>query len=481
MVGERDRELIDEACALLDGLPLAVELAAPWLRVLTPEALLGRLASRLPLLSGGRRDLPERQRTLRATIDWSYQLLGDPARELLAELGVFEGGFDLDAVERVCAEPSALETLTELLDASLVSRDGDRYRLLDTIREFALERLGDRTEPHARHAAYWMRIADDAEPQLAGHEQARVLAQLEREHGNLRAALAWLLAANRPVEALHLAASLARFWYLRGYLELGDELLQRSIGAAGDRGEPADRAKALRTSSAIAVLRGRYADARRAAERGLAVYRELGDQSGVARSLSNLGAILHAQGELGEAAALLDESIELCGPGDDRVRALALNNRGDVALSAHEWATAELAFRQSLELLEGMGDTANVARSIYNLAAVELGRRRFEAAAPLLARSLRHACDVDDREDIAWSLLGLAAVDAHHERHESGRQLLITAEGLLRDMGASMKPFEAELHRRTRRALDLRGDANHAAPLSPTAVAELAAALGPSS
>jgi tetratricopeptide (TPR) repeat protein len=174
---------------------------------------------------------------------------------------------------------------------------------------------------------------------------------------------------------------------------------------------------------------------------------------------------------------MLDESIALCGPGDDRVRALALNNRGDVALSAHEWEVAERAFRQSLELLEALGDTANVARSIYNLAAVELGRRQFEAAAPLLARSLRHACDVDDREDIAWSLLGLAAVDAHHQRLDSGRQLLITAEGLLRDMGASMKPFEAELHRRTRRALDLRGDANEAAPLSPTAVVELAAAL----
>jgi predicted ATPase/DNA-binding SARP family transcriptional activator len=477
-LGDRDLALIDEACALLDGLPLAVELAAPWLRVLTPEALLGRLASRLPLLSGGRRDLPERQRTLRATIDWSYQLLDDPARALLAELGVFEGGFDLDAVEQVCTERSALETLTELLDASLVSRDGDRYRLLDTIRDFALERLGDRTEPYARHAAYWMRIADESEPELAGHDQARVLAQLEREHGNLRAALAWLLATDRPVEALHLAASLARFWYLRGYLELGGERLQRSIDAAGERGEPADRAKALRTSSAIAVLRGRYADARRSAERGLAVYRELGDQSGVARSLSNLGAILHAQGELGDAAVMLDESIALCGAGDDRVRALALNNRGDVALSAHEWPIAERAFRQSLELLEWMGDTANVARSIYNLAAVELGRRQFDAAAPLLARSLRHACDVDDREDIAWSLLGLAAVDAHHERLESGRQLLITAEGLLRDMGASMKPFEAELHGRTRRALDLRGNVNQAAPLSPTAVAELAAALG---
>ncbi|MEO9176336.1 MAG: tetratricopeptide repeat protein, partial [Gaiellales bacterium] len=281
-----------------------------------------------------------------------------------------------------------------------------------------------------------------------------------------------------PVGELRLAATLGRFWYLRGDLELGSERLRLALDAAGDGGEPADRAKALRTSSAIAILRGRYADARRDAERGLQVYRSLGDRVGVARSLSNLGAILQAQGELGEAARLLDEAIALCEGGDDRVRALALNNRGDVALSAHEWATAERSFRQSLKLLESMGDTANVARSIYNLAAVELGRRRFDAAAPLLARSLRHACEVDDREDMAWSLLGLAAVDAHHERIESGRRLLATAEGLLRDMGASLKPFEAELHGHTRRALDVRGAMRPSTPLSARAVAELAAGLG---
>jgi predicted ATPase/DNA-binding SARP family transcriptional activator len=477
-LGEREIALIDEVCALLDGLPLAVELAAPWLRVLSPEALLGRLATRLPLLAGGRRDLPERQRTLRATIDWSYQLIGEPARSLLAELGVFEGGFDLEAVEQVCTDRAALVTLTELLDASLVSRDGDRYRLLDTIKEFALDHLGAAAAAHERHAAFFGRLADEAEPRLGGHDQAHWLARLEREQGNMRAALSFLHATGEVVQELHLAAALARFWYLRGHLELGSERLQQAIEAAGERGDAADRAKALRTSSAIAVLRGRYADARRYAERGLRVYRELGDQSGVARSLSNLGAILHAQGELAEAAATLDESIALCGADDDRVRALALNNRGDVALSAHEWTTAERSFRQSLELLEAMGDTANVARSIYNLAAVELGRQRFDAAAPLLARSLRHACEVDDREDMAWSLLGLAAVDAHHERLESGRRLLVTAEGLLRDMGASMKPFEAELHGRTRRALDVRGAGRPSTPLSATAVAQLAAGLG---
>jgi predicted ATPase/DNA-binding SARP family transcriptional activator len=476
--GPRDVELIDEVCALLDGLPLAVELAAPWLRVLSPEALLGRLATRLPLLAGGRRDLPARQQTLRATIDWSYQLIGEPARSLLAELGVFEGGFDLDAVEQVCTDSSALATLTELLDASLVTRDGDRYRLLDTIREFALERLAAQRPPHERHATYFILLAEQAEPELAGHDQARWLMRLDREHGNLRAVLAWLHAEGESVRALRLAATLGRFWYLRGYLELGSESLRLAIDAAGDGGEPADRAKALRTSSAIAVLRGRYADARRDAERGLVVYRALDDRVGVARSLSNLGAILQAQGELGEAATLLDEAIALCDGGDDRVRALALNNRGDVALTAHDWATAERCFRQSLEVLESMGDTANVARSIYNLAAVELGRLRFDAAAPLLARSLRHACEVDDREDMAWSLLGLAAVDAHPDRIESGRRLLATAEGLLRDLGASMKPFEAELHGRVRRALDVRGAVRPSAPLSATAVAELAAGLG---
>jgi predicted ATPase/DNA-binding SARP family transcriptional activator len=475
----RDLAAIDEVCELLDGLPLAVELAAPWLRVLSPEALLGRLATRLPLLEGGRRDLPERQRTLRATMDWSYQLLDDPARALFAELGVFEGGFDLEAVEDVCLDRAALATLTELLDASLVSREGDRYRLLDTIREYALERLGGDAGPHDRHASHFSRLADTAEPELGGREQARWLAHLEREHGNLRAALSHFRSRAEPVRELHLAATLARFWYLRGYLELGGESLAQAIDAAGAQGEPADRAKALRTSSAIAVLRGRYADARRYAERGLSAYRELGDTAGVARSLSNLGAILHAQGELGEAAATLDESIALCGPADDRVRALALNNRGDVALSAHDWQTAERCFAESLALLEAAGDTANVARALYNLAAVELGRQRFDAAAPLLARSLRHACDVDDREDMAWSLLGLASVDAEHGRVDSGRRLLVTAEGLLRDMGASMKPFEAELHRRTRRALDAGGGASRtpAAPLSPSAVAELAAVL----
>jgi tetratricopeptide (TPR) repeat protein len=248
---------------------------------------------------------------------------------------------------------------------------------------------------------------------------------------------------------LRLAAALGRFWYIRGYLSEGLERLALAVEGAPDA-NPALVAKALRTASALAVLQGDYPRARALAERALALYREVGDDSGVVRSLSNLGAILLGLGELDLAAETLDECIEAAEAlGEARVVALARNNRGDVALSQGQLEIAADQFEQSLALLREADDVANVARSLYNLGAVEIERGRIELAHPLLLEALELSAGVNDKEDMAWCLIALAAVGARGGKAEDATVVLGFADAFLERIGAAIKPAEQLLYDRT--------------------------------
>jgi tetratricopeptide (TPR) repeat protein len=276
---------------------------------------------------------------------------------------------------------------------------------------------------------------------------------LEAEHDNLRAALDWTAGSGDRSVGLRLAAALGRFWYVRGYLSEGlDRLLQAADRA--DDGDPQTRARALRAASAIGLLRGDYAQAYDLAQRALELYQGAGDAAGVARCLSNLGAILHAQNRLDEAAATLDACIATCEElGDDRLTAMARNNRGDVALSRGDLEVAAVQFAQSLELLRSLGDVANVARALYNLGAVSLEHGQLEDAGALLLEALELSREIADDEDTAWCLIGLAAVAAARGRDEEGGRLLGFAAMLLDRIGATMKPFEQRLFDRTQERL----------------------------
>jgi predicted ATPase len=449
------RDTLELICERLEGLPLAIELAAPWLRLLSPEELLRRLDSRLNLLRGGPRDTAPRHRTLRATIDWSFELLDADAQRLFTQLSVFAGGFSFESMTAVAGSETAIEQLDTLVTASMVHVTEGRYHLLEVMRDYARERLGSDDEPHRRHADHFAGLVAAAEPELAGADQMDWLARLDVEHENLRAALDWLASSEGTAAAeLRLAAGLGRFWYVRGHIAEGLSRLRHAIDRAGAEDDGA-LAKALRAASALAVIQGDYSLANDLATRSLSTYRRLGDRTGAARALSNLGAILHAQGELDIAATTLDECIsEFADLGEDRLLALAQNNRGDVALSQRELDSASAHFAQSLAILQKLGDSANVARAMYNLGAVAVEQDRLEDAHCLLAESIALSERVGDHEDLAWCLIAVAAIAARTRRTHEGARMLGFTLALLERIGATMKPFEQTLYERTREDLE---------------------------
>ena len=304
----------------------------------------------------------------------------------------------------------------------------------------------------ARHARHYAELAERAEPELVGW-RAGPLVRAARAGARQPARGARLGAAGDPALELRLAAALARFWYVRGYLGEG---LARLRAAAGRSPEApaAVRARALRGASALALLQGDYALARYLVEEALQLSRASDDLPGAVRSLSNLGAILHAQGELEQAAAALDECIaDAERLGTARLVALAANNRGDVALTQGDLATAAARFEQSLAILRAENDVANVARALFNLGAVAVEQGRHDDARAQLAESLELAVAVDDSEDVAWCLIALAAVAEAGARWRDAALMVGFAEGLLERIGATTKPFERGLLARTRARL----------------------------
>jgi predicted ATPase/DNA-binding SARP family transcriptional activator/Tfp pilus assembly protein PilF len=442
-----------EICRRVDGLPLAIELAAARIRTLPPGALRARLDSRLGVLTGGPRDLPARQQTLRETIAWSVDLLGNRARDVFARLAVFPGGATVEAAETVCG--ADLDTLGTLVDDHLVRRvdvHGEaRFGMLETIREYALEHLRDeRGAVERAFAEHLAALVDEAEPRLTGEQQTHWLAVLDAEHENLGAALSYLAAAGDAEGRLRVATALSRFWYIRGHLTEGRWQLEHAL-AESETSNPELRRRALTAAASLALLQGAYAAAAESAEQALAVAREAGTPLYVANALSNLGAIVLAGGDHDRAGPLLEEAVSLArSVGDQRVAALAINNLGDLALTVGDYERAEPLFEESLALLKARADVANVARSLFNLGAVALKLGRLQDADARFRESLSFAEQVGDTEDIAWCLEGFAAIAAARRDGERAALLLGAAGALLAGIGAEFKPFERALDEHTR-------------------------------
>ncbi len=466
-----DRMLVTAAgiCRDLDGLPLAIELAAARAKALSLEEIATRLADRFRFLVSWRRLATARHRTLLEAMDWSYELLAEDERTLLAGLSVFAGGFTLPAVAGVCLDGDdgrAVELVARLVDASLVvaeEREGEmRYRLLETVRQYAGERLAANEEDIAgreRHADWYLALAERAAPELSGDEQAWWFAVLEAEHDNLRAALDQLATAGASEPLLRLVISLTRFWYVRGHLAEASTRLRQSLDHGGEQ-TPELRRRALTAAASFALLQGDYAAATAHAEESLDVARRTGEPRYLANALSNLGAIVLAAGDPGRAGLLLEEAVALAREaGDERVAALAINNLGDLALTVGDYERAEPLFQESLALLRSRGDTANVARSLFNLGAVALELGRLDDADTRFRESLALAEKAGDKEDLAWCLEGFAGLAAAASSGERAALLLAAAGALLEEMGADFKPFERQLHEATRaEALRLCGE-----------------------
>lgn len=462
--------VVKEICRRLDGLPLALELAAARVRVLGVGTLLDRLSSRLTLLTGGPRDLPARQQTLSETITWSANLLSKRELEVFAALSVFPAGATLAAAEAVGG--ADLDVLAALVDHYLVRRDDlagePRFSQLETIREYAREQLAQDAEAeravHERLADWCVELAERAEVELGGNTQTDWFARLDGEHDNLRAGLAELQEREEAEELLRLAVSLFRFWYVRGYLTEGRRWLEQALAGAAHASATLRR-RGFTAAGAIALLQGDYDAATTLAEKALEVARELDDRRLVANALSNLGAIVLAAGDETHAEAVLDEAVGLAREvGDERILALALNNLGDVALTTADYERAEPLFAESLALLEARGDTANIARSLFNLGSVQLMRGGHAEARRRFDESLGLSRAAGDKEDIAWCLEGLAGLAAATGDGQRAGLLVGAARRLLDEMGAARKPFERRLHETTvERASALCGDEAFAA------------------
>jgi predicted ATPase/tetratricopeptide (TPR) repeat protein len=422
------REIV-EICTRLDGLPLAIELAAARMKLLSPQTLLARLGKPLALLTGGARDVPARQQTLRNTISWSYQLLSAQEQRLFRWLTVFVGGCALSCAEAMCDRTgNAIDDLASLVDKSLLrsgeQTDADssepRLLMLGTIREYGLEMLagsGEATEARQWHAEHFLQLAEEAVLELDGPLLTFWLNRLEQEHDNLRAALQWFLAAETKPEAgqttlaLRLASALERFWVVRGYRNEGLTFLERALrGSSGVA--PNVRAKALLVAARLSSMQSDYKRSMLLAQESLALFRELQDKRGIALSLNRLGIAAWRQADFATARVLMEEDLalyrELENP--DRI-AWSLFALGLLNIKQGEYASAAAAFEESLTLFRELANKRGIAASLTQTGAtLFLSQGDQEQACSLLTQGLSLDREIGDKEGMAVTVLLLGAV-----------------------------------------------------------------------
>jgi predicted ATPase/DNA-binding XRE family transcriptional regulator len=475
-------------CVGLDGLPLAIELAAARADYLTPGQMQAELESRLNLVTTGARDLPDRQRTLRSAIEWSYALLSESEQRLFRSLSVFVGGCTLDAVEAVCAVdvPNLVWTL---VDKNLLRQqegvDGQlRFTMLETIREYALGRLhesGETATLQERHAAYFMRLAEEGEPELMGPQGAKWVEQLEREHDNLQAVLGGLLLCGSHEKAFRLAAALERFWYIRGYFTEGRMWIETILERASNDGPTLDRgdvhsalghvvwsqgnrqraralykeslaifralgnkegiARALHGLGSEARDRGDYAKARRYYEESLTLRRELGDTRGVSVTLAFLGAIAHFQGATEEAKSKLEESLAISRKINSKHNTSnALNILATIALDEGDLTQATALLEESLQIARELGWGVQVGYCLRDLGFVELQKGSHDRAKALYQESLSIGKELGAAALVVDTIVGMAGVAGAQGKAERAARLLGAVGTLQTTMGATVSP-----------------------------------------
>lgn len=455
VVTESNADAVADLCVRLDGLPLAIELAATRVKLLTPSMILQRLLSNLDLLARTAPDVPPRHQTLREAIRWSHDLLGPAAQEMFRRLAVFQGGGTLDAVETVAGgnagtERNVLDPLATLVDNSLLlhdpQSDGEsRFRMLDTIREFAgelLEQSGERQEMRSRHARYYGRLAEVAEPALTGPEQAMWLERLEREHDNIRAALEHTAETRQFEAGLALAAALGRFWERHGYSAEALSWLTRFAEQAR-QAPPQLRAKALNAAGNLARSRGDYAAAVTAYERALALRREAQDPRGIAIALNNLGVAAKDQGDYVRAREFLEESLAIKRQeGEKRGSAITLNNLGLTAKSQGDFAAAARYFDESFDLFHDLSDSWGQALIVNNIGTLAFATGDYERALALHKTSLVGRRALKEKWGVAECLEGLARIAAATGTPADGTRLLGAAGRIRQDYGFPLPPDE---------------------------------------
>jgi predicted ATPase/class 3 adenylate cyclase len=437
---EQNAPVVAEITARLDGLPLAIELAATRTKVLTPEQILSRLKRRLSILTSGSRSVPERQRTLRAAIAWSYDLLDPVERRLFARLSVFTGGWSFESAEAVCDPDGlgldALDGLTSLVDKSLIRRieppgRPSRFSMLETIREFGHEQLesaGELELIRRRHAEHFLRLAEEAEAHLTGQDQGAWLDRCDQEHANIRAALRWAIETGDAGQAQSVAGALWRFWQQRGHLAEGRRWLEEVLAMPSGQARTASRAKALAGAGGVAWWSDQEAS-RALYDEALAIERELGDPARLAEALYNQSFAVAADNDLQSAAGLLDESLALFRQVGDEPRAarvLVMQVVPDAMAGA--WDRVVARIEEVVAIWRRLGDRLNLAFGLIWLAFAYGRAGRPEEARATALEALELFREVDNATGIALAFLDLAFLLTWEGRHEDAIRMAGVAE-----------------------------------------------------
>jgi predicted ATPase len=415
---------IQEICLRLDGLPLAIELAAARTKVLSPNAILDRLQSRLQLLTAGSLDLPERQQTLRNTIDWSYDLLNETERKLFRRFSVFVGGCTLEAAEAVCNTTRDLgmdlfEGLSSLVDKNLVQHTGraevePRFAMLETIREYALDCLnaaGERSAVRRAHAAYCLVLAEEGNPELSPEDRVRWLRQCDVEIDNFRYALDGLFDTKDLEWSLRLCMALFRFWDMREHLTEGRARLETVLNLAGT-GHSRERAKVSHFIGALATAQGDYSAAESYLQESLSLYEELGDEAGIATSLNALAVSARDRGDYSSAQSNFERSLACWRLLPDRLAiARCLHNLANVVKVRGDYSRARWALREATNIFEELGDRSGAAWSINQLGDISREQDDLAAARELYERALSVFQEAGDAWGSARSLTDLGYVN----------------------------------------------------------------------
>jgi predicted ATPase/serine/threonine protein kinase len=481
-------------CARLDGLPLAIELAAARIKLLSPPAMLVRLESRLKLLTGGARDLPTRQQTLRSTVDWSYGLLNAAEQTLVRRLSVFTGGCTLESAEAVCDTKGdlgldVLDGMASVVDKSLAQEveqsDAEtRFRLLSSIREYAVERLAESDEESATrraHAAYYLVLAEEGAEDVVAHPEW--LDRFEVEHDNFRMALDYLIKTGDTDWGFRLGAALFRFWETREYLTEGRDAIARLLALEGAAARPKLRARLLFAAAVLAGEQGDYGSAQQlfedslesclelkdnrgvavalnalavnARDRGelagasllfercVAIWKDLGDSADIARALSNLASVMKLQGEYARASSLFDECLTMFRKaGDEAGVAWTLNYQGDVAREKADFVAARSFCEQSLAAFRQLRDGWGIASALSDLAGLSCDQCNNAEARRLYGESIKIFQELGHKRGIARVLECLAASAAAQSNAEQALHLAGTAAALRQRLGAPLTPAE---------------------------------------
>ena len=494
---EQNAETVAQICSRLDGIPLAIELAAARVKMLPVGQILSRLEDRFRLLTSGSPTALHHQQTLRATVDWSYELLSEKERTLFDRLSVFAGGAALEAVETICAgdgiaEDEILDLLAHLVDKSLVLPEegvegAARYRLLETLRAYgreALERSDGRPACLERHARFYLALAEKAEPEWNGSEQSAWLERVEQEHDNIRLAAEWSITGSHSAEALRLAGSLWRFWRIHGHLGEGRRRLDAALALAPPKQRAEQlRAKALLGAGALARSQsdydrarglleeslalqpagqeleeigaalqelgnvaddqGRHDDARRYYQESLAIRRKLGDRRGEAALLHNLGVVAQAQGDHATARSLYRESLVIKRElGNETGEANTLNALGSVAFDLGEYDSARSEHEHALALHRRLRHQGGIAYSLHELGRVAIAMHDLKRALSLLRESVLLFEELGDRIGVAETLEHFAVLAIEEGKHGAGLEIAGAASALRAQVGGPQTPTD---------------------------------------